>query len=48
MSRQRQAQHRLGPQRNPAIDEAVLQATRDLLVENGYAGTSIDAIATRG
>ncbi len=47
MSRQRQAQHRLGPQRNPAIDEAVLQATRDLLVENGYAGTSIDAIATR-
>ncbi len=38
---------RLGPQRNPAIDEAVLQATRDLLVENGYAGTSIDAIATR-
>ncbi|NKS52411.1 TetR family transcriptional regulator [Rhodococcus hoagii] len=47
MSRQRQAQHRLGPQRNPAIDEAVLQATRDLLVENGYAGISIDAIATR-
>lgn len=47
MSRQRQAQHRLGPQRDPAIDEAVLEATRDLLVENGYAGTSIDAIATR-
>ncbi|PTR21868.1 TetR family transcriptional regulator [Rhodococcus sp. OK519] len=47
MSRQRQAQHRLGPQRNPAIDEAVLQATRELLVENGYAGTSIDKIATR-
>ncbi|WP_305093099.1 TetR/AcrR family transcriptional regulator [Prescottella sp. R16] len=41
------AQHRLGPQRNPAIDDAVLQATRELLIENGYAGTSIDAIATR-
>ncbi|CAM2856427.1 TetR/AcrR family transcriptional regulator [Prescottella defluvii] len=47
MSKKRRAQHRLGPQRNPEIDDAVLQATRDLLVENGYAGTSIDAIATR-
>ncbi|MDH6280099.1 TetR/AcrR family transcriptional regulator [Prescottella agglutinans] len=47
MSRQRQAQHRLGPQRNPAIDEAVLRATRELLIENGYAGTTIDAISTR-
>ncbi|QBJ96306.1 TetR/AcrR family transcriptional regulator [Rhodococcus sp. ABRD24] len=47
MSGQRQMQHKLGPQRNPAIDEAVLNATRELLVENGYAGTSIDAIATR-
>ncbi|QCQ92933.1 TetR/AcrR family transcriptional regulator [Rhodococcus sp. SGAir0479] len=47
MSRQRRAQHRLGPQRNPAIDEAVLRATRELLVESGYAGTSIDAIAAR-
>ncbi|MCL2534933.1 MAG: TetR/AcrR family transcriptional regulator [Nocardiaceae bacterium] len=47
MPRKRQVQHRLGPQRNPAIDEAVLLATRELLIENGYAGTSIDAIATR-
>lgn len=47
MSRRRQTQHRLGPQRDPAIDEAVLRATRELLIENGYAGTSIDAIATR-
>ncbi|WP_433608225.1 TetR/AcrR family transcriptional regulator [Prescottella agglutinans] len=47
MSRKRQAQHRLGPQRDPAIDEAVLRATRELLIENGYAGTTIDAIATR-
>lgn len=46
-ARQRQAQHRLGPQRNPAIDQAVLRAARELLVEKGYAGTSIDAIATR-
>ncbi|WP_433608333.1 TetR/AcrR family transcriptional regulator [Prescottella agglutinans] len=47
MPRKRQAQHRLGPQRDPAIDEAVLRATRELLIENGYAGTSIDAIANR-
>jgi len=47
MSRKRQAQHRLGPQRDPAIDEAVLRATRELLIENGYAGTTIDAISTR-
>ncbi|MGX1770192.1 TetR/AcrR family transcriptional regulator [Dietzia sp. NPDC055343] len=38
--------HRLGPQRNPEIDGAVLDATRTLLVERGYGGTSIDAIAT--
>lgn len=47
MPRKRQVQHRLGPQRDPAIDEAVLWATRELLIENGYAATSIDAIATR-
>ncbi|WP_345350650.1 TetR/AcrR family transcriptional regulator [Rhodococcus olei] len=41
------ARHRLGPQRDPAIDEAVREATRQLLVERGYSGTSIDAIATR-
>ena len=40
------AVHRLGPQRNPAIDTAILEATRTLLVERGYDGTSIDAIAT--
>lgn len=39
--------HRLGPQRNPEIDKAVLEATRDLLSERGYSDTSIDAIATR-
>ncbi|SDC62935.1 TetR/AcrR family transcriptional regulator [Rhodococcus tukisamuensis] len=47
MSKESEAQHRLGPLRNPAIDAAVLEATRQLLVEKGYAGTSIDAIATR-
>ena len=41
------APHRLGPQRNPDIDTAVLSATRQLLVENGYAATTIDAIAKR-
>ncbi|MDG3009060.1 TetR/AcrR family transcriptional regulator [Rhodococcus sp. D2-41] len=40
-------QHRLGPQRNAAIDTAVLDATRELLIERGYSGTSIDAIARR-
>ncbi|MGW0176613.1 TetR/AcrR family transcriptional regulator [Rhodococcus sp. NPDC003322] len=47
MSKERESKHRLGPQRDPAIDEAVLEATRQLLVEKGYSGTSIDAIATR-
>lgn len=39
------AVHRLGPERNPEIDVAVLAATRRLLVERGYAGTSIEAVA---
>ncbi|MEV6279842.1 TetR/AcrR family transcriptional regulator [Nocardia sp. NPDC051832] len=39
--------HRLGPRRDPAVDTAVLEAARSLLVENGYAATSIDAIALR-
>jgi AcrR family transcriptional regulator len=46
MPKEPEAKHRLGPQRNPAIDAAVLEATRQLLVDKGYAGTSIDAIAT--
>ncbi len=41
------ARHRLGPHRDPAVDRAVLDAARSLLVERGYAATSIDAIATR-
>ncbi|SEL52877.1 TetR/AcrR family transcriptional regulator [Rhodococcus maanshanensis] len=47
MPKETEAKHRLGPQRNPAIDAAVLEATRQLLADKGYAGTSIDAIATR-
>ncbi|WP_067568495.1 TetR/AcrR family transcriptional regulator [Nocardia acidivorans] len=39
--------HRLGPHRDPAVDRAVLDAARELLVERGYAATSIDAIAAR-
>lgn len=39
--------HRWGPQRDPDIDSAVLTATRELLVERGYQGVSIDAIAMR-
>ncbi|WP_328394267.1 TetR/AcrR family transcriptional regulator [Nocardia sp. NBC_00416] len=41
------ARHRLGPHRDPAVDRAVLEAARELLVERGYGATSIDAIATR-
>jgi AcrR family transcriptional regulator len=39
--------HRLGPHRDPAVDQVVLEAARGLLTERGYAATSIDAIATR-
>lgn len=39
--------HRLGPHRDPAVDRAVLEAARELLVEKGYTATSIDAIAAR-
>jgi len=39
--------HRLGPHRDPAVDQAVLEAARNLVVERGYAAASIDAIATR-
>ncbi|MEU7630218.1 helix-turn-helix domain-containing protein [Nocardia sp. NPDC049220] len=41
------ARHRLGPHRDPAVDQAVLEAARSLLVERGYGAASIDAIATR-
>jgi AcrR family transcriptional regulator len=37
----------LGRPRNPAKDVAVLEATRDLLVEAGYQGTTVVAIARR-
>lgn len=39
------AKHRLGPYRDPNIDTKVFAATRELLSERGYRGTSIDAIA---
>jgi AcrR family transcriptional regulator len=45
--RQPGTKHRLGPQRDPAVGEAVLGATRELLVEVGYAGVTIDGIARR-
>ena len=41
------SQHRLGPHRDPAVDEAVLAATRALLVETGYTGTTVEGIARR-
>jgi AcrR family transcriptional regulator len=39
--------HRLGPKRDPAVDAAVLVATRELLIDVGYAGTTVDGIARR-
>lgn len=36
---------RQGSRRDPAIDAALLAATRSLLVERGYAATTIDLIA---
>jgi len=38
-------QHRLGPFRDPKVDDAVLTSTRRLLIERGYRDTSVDAIA---
>ena len=37
---------RQGSRRDPSIDAAVLAATRSLLIERGYAATTIDLIAT--
>lgn len=45
--RQPGTQHRLGPQRDPGVDDATLRATRELLVELGYASTTIDGVARR-
>lgn len=45
--RQPGTRHRLGPQRDPAVDDAIVHATRELLVEVGYTGTTIDGIARR-
>ncbi len=37
---------RQGSRPDPSIDEAVLSTTRRLLVQRGYAATSIDLIAS--
>ncbi|HZZ50209.1 MAG TPA: TetR/AcrR family transcriptional regulator [Pseudonocardia sp.] len=36
-----------GRPRDPAVNDAILTATRELLIEVGYAGISIDAVAAR-
>jgi len=36
-----------GRPRDPAIDDAILQATRDLLIESGYPRLSFDSVARR-
>jgi AcrR family transcriptional regulator len=38
---------RPGRRRDPACDEAILKATVDAFVEEGYAGVSIEGVATR-
>ncbi|MEO9224566.1 MAG: TetR/AcrR family transcriptional regulator, partial [Acidimicrobiales bacterium] len=36
-----------GRPRSPEIDDAVMRATRDLLVERGYGGLSVEGVANR-
>lgn len=36
-----------GRPRDPAVNDAILTATRELLIEVGYAGVSIEAVAAR-
>src|SRR3954470_22433596 len=47
MAEAEQRHRRQGSRRDPSIDTAVTAATRRLLVERGYAATTIDLIATR-
>lgn len=37
----------IGARRNPATEEAIITAARDLLAERGYAGFSFDEVARR-
>ncbi|WP_461065396.1 TetR/AcrR family transcriptional regulator [Streptomyces pseudoechinosporeus] len=41
------AEERRGRPRSTTVHRAILQATRDLLIENGYARLSMDRVATR-
>lgn len=43
----RMAPRPAGRPRDPAVNEAILAATRELLVEIGYAAVSMDAVAAR-
>jgi AcrR family transcriptional regulator len=43
----RMAAMRRGRPRDPAIGQAILDATRELLLDVGYAGVSMEAVATR-
>src|SRR3954469_3069681 len=46
MAEAEQRHRRQGSRRDPSIDTAVTAAARRLLVERGYAATSVDLIAT--
>jgi AcrR family transcriptional regulator len=41
------ATERRGRPRSEVVHHAILEATRDLLIENGYAGLSMDRVAAR-
>ena len=53
MSVVRKAEETTGPSssagrpRDPTIDDAILRATRELLIESGYSGVAFDSVARR-
>jgi AcrR family transcriptional regulator len=42
-----EARQRAGRPRDPACDEAILRATREVFTDSGYAGVSVEGIAAR-
>ncbi|QPE03422.1 TetR/AcrR family transcriptional regulator [Microbacterium schleiferi] len=44
---QREGSGTVGRPRDPEVERGILEATQDLLIENGYPGTTIAAVAAR-
>ena len=42
-----ESNRRAGRPRDPGVEGAILDAVQELLIENGYAGTTIGAVADR-